>query len=232
MTGILITGTDTGVGKTHVTSLWARYLVRQGRRVGVYKPVCSGSESNGPSDPPLWPDQQRLAAALDHVVPDEWICPQRFHAPLAPPAAAAAEGKAVDPGLLISGKDVWTGQADLLLVEGVGGWLCPLTGSSTVADFAVALGYPVVIVAANRLGTINHTLLTLQAVAAAGLRCVGIVLNNVSAEPDQSAEQNAAVIRQFTQVPVVGPLPFESKPDLLIESTFASMNDWLDGAKP
>ena len=204
LSGLFITGTDTNIGKTHVAALIIGALRREVRRVGAYKPVCSGSTTDSDGRP-VWDDVARLRAALGETCPDELICPQRFLAPLAPPMAAAAEGRAVDYQQLIQGASAWTELADLLVVEGAGGLLAPIAEAKTVADLAVEIGYPLVIVARCGLGTINHTLLTIEAAQRRGLTVAGIVLNQHQPADDLSlAEANAAAIEEFGGVLVLG----------------------------
>lgn len=220
MHGLFITGTDTSVGKTFVTAQLLGTFRHLGLRVGAYKPACSGAvweDSLGW----IWEDVLELSNGSGWARRDDWICPQRFRAPLAPPAAARAEGRTVDDALLITGASVWRPYVDLLLVEGAGGWLSPLSETRTVADVAVQFGYPVVVVAANRLGTINQTLLTLESILARGLPVAGVVLNNVSLEPDDSAADNAGLLRTFTSVPVHGPVCHA-----VSRATASSAADW------
>ncbi|MCA9039107.1 MAG: dethiobiotin synthase [Planctomycetaceae bacterium] len=205
MRGLFITGTDTGVGKTWITGTIARQLLQQDElTVGLYKPVCSGAERR--DDGTLcWPDLEHLYSALKEKYSREHICPQLFEAPLAPPVAAAAEGTQVDAELLLSGVDWWRSRVDLLVIEGVGGWYCPLTETEMVADYVTTLGYPVVIVARLGLGTINHTLLTLEAVRARRLSVAGVVLNEaVSLADDASIETNAEEIEKWGKTEVLG----------------------------
>lgn len=130
--GLFITGTDTGVGKTDVAAAIISALRSRGVRVGAYKPAASGS-TPGPNGP-VWDDVARLQAALEEEIPAEQICPQRFQAPLAPPVAARMEGKEVDAALLRSGIERWRDRAEIVIVEGAGGLLSPLTDSESVAD--------------------------------------------------------------------------------------------------
>jgi dethiobiotin synthetase len=202
--GLFITGTDTNIGKTHVAALIVRALRREGHRVGAYKPVCSGATTD-PDGRPSWDDIFRLRAALGVTYSDELICPQRFLAPLAPPMAAAAEGRTVDFQQLVQGASAWSKLADLLVVEGAGGLLAPVAETKTVADLAVEIGYPLVIVARFGLGTINHTLLTIEAAQRRGLTVAGIVLNQHQPSDDLSlAEANAAAIETYSGVRVLG----------------------------
>lgn len=201
--GLFITGTDTGVGKTYVTALAARAALRAGINVGVYKPACSGATRNE-SGALRWEDLEILETAIEYRFESQRICPQRFEAPLAPPVAARREGQEVDAQLLRDGAIWWNEKVDLLFVEGIGGLLCPVTDDETIADLAVDLGYPLLIVARLGLGTINHTLLTVEAALRRDLRIAGIVLNESERTDDPAAESNAAEIAKRVSVPVLG----------------------------
>lgn len=194
MRGVFITGTNTGVGKTWITASLLRRLRAEGRRVGAYKPVCSGAET-GDDGGIVWPDIEALHTALDGEFPRESICPQTFAAALAPPSAARLEGREVDPQLLRDGIGVWNDAANVILVEGVGGWLCPIAEGETIADLANDFGFPILLVAALELGAINHTLLTVESIRQRGLPLAGIVLNETTPELDAtlSAETSAAI---------------------------------------
>lgn len=225
MRGIFITGTDTEIGKTHITCLAAQACSAQNLSCGVYKPACSGAVWDEDRGQYVWDDIERLAAATQHRYPTERICPQRFRAALAPPVAAHEEGRSVDRLLMTTGIDWWRDHVDLLLVEGVGGWLCPLTADGTIADFATELGFPVLVVAANRLGTINHTLLTLESIEQRGLNVAGIVMNCLSAEADASASSNVSLLKQYTSAPILGVVPFAPTGRLPIDDRSISI-DW------
>lgn len=202
--GLFITGTDTGVGKTYVAAMIVREATAAGLTAGAYKPCCSGAVV-GPEGEPGWDDVDVLADALGRPVDRSRICPQRFRAPLAPPVAARQEGTTVDSDLLRAGARWWRDRVELLIVEGVGGLLCPLTEEETVADLAADLGYPLIIVARSGLGTVNHTLLTVEAARHRGLAVAGVVLNEVSPDPsDESVETNSSEIARRGDVPVLG----------------------------
>ncbi|QDU78775.1 ATP-dependent dethiobiotin synthetase BioD 1 [Polystyrenella longa] len=205
MRGLFITGTDTDVGKTWMTaSIASQLLARNEHKIGLYKPACSGSVRNEEGRL-YWPDLEHLYIALREQFPRDRICPQTFEAPLAPPVAAAAEEKQIDSELLRTGIDWWRERVDMLLVEGVGGWYCPLSEDEMVADFATELAFPVVIVARLGLGTINHTLLTLDAVRSRGLTVAGVILNEpVALEGDASVESNAEQIERWGKTSVLG----------------------------
>lgn len=223
MTGLFITGTDTGVGKTYVTCRLARQLRAQGVRTGIYKPACSGAQRHPETGSWNWPDVEALSAALDHDFPRALISPQCFLAPLAPPVAAQQEGRRVDPGLLRSGADAWRGRVDVLLVEGAGGWLSPVTDTETIADLAHDLGFPVLVVAANRLGVINQTLLTVQSIHARKLTVAGVLLNDVTADGDASREGNLPLLNRHLREPIWGPLSFQAASELRDAQIFTSI---------
>lgn len=188
--GLFVTGTDTDVGKTFVGAIIVRSLTRQGYRVGVYKPVASGCENVGGELQSS--DAAALWDAAGRPGPLSEVCPQRFAAPLAPNLAAAAEGRSVDSQFLRRGLESWTNRCDLVVVEGAGGLFSPISQADFVVDLAREIGYPVIIVAANRLGTINATILTIQAAERAGLRVAGVVLNTTEQRPsDPSQASNA-----------------------------------------
>ncbi|MBS0201857.1 MAG: dethiobiotin synthase [Planctomycetes bacterium] len=202
--GLFVTGTDTNVGKTHIACLIVRALRRVGHRVGAYKPVCSGAIFHS-GLPPRWEDIVRLQEALAGDWPDDSICPQRFLAPVAPPLAAAEEGRTVNRELMTGGAEWWFSRSDLLVVEGAGGLLSPLSESDNSADLARSFGYPLLIVGRCGLGTINHSLLTIEAARSRGLPLAGVVLNQSHAGDDLSlAESNATEIEQRGQVRVLG----------------------------
>ena len=212
--GLFVTGTDTNVGKTHIAALIIRALKATGHRVGAYKPVCSGAVQDSTRGV-RWDDIERLRDALGADWPDDAICPQRFLAPLAPPLAARAEGRTVDFDRLVSGAEWWFDHADLLIIEGAGGLLAPVTQSQTAAELARAIGYPLIIVARCGLGTINHTLLTIEAARHRGLSIAGVVLNQSHPADDRTlAEANAEEIEVRGAVPVLGIVDWGSPDDL------------------
>jgi dethiobiotin synthetase len=205
MSGLLVTGTDTGVGKTFVACALARALRASGRRVSVMKPV-----ETGVTDVP--DDARRLQeAAADPATLDE-ICPYRLRAPLAPTVAARLEDVTIDLARLEALIRQRLEGADLLLVEGAGGLLVPIADSVTWADLAARLRLPLLVVAANRLGTINHCALTARVAEAMGLAVVGFVLSSPCRVRDASADSNAASITSLTGLPCLGELPHLDDP--------------------
>lgn len=200
MKTLFVTGVGTEIGKTYVAALIARQLRESGVRVGVYKPVASGCE-NGRSE-----DAEMLWEAAGRPQTPELVCPLRYRAAVAPHVAAKAEGKSFSPDELIAGANAWAPHCDLLLVEGAGGLMSPLAeGDFYNADLADALGAPMVVVAANRLGVIHDTMATLLA---AESRCqasrpLGVVLNSAGPEQDASVASNAEELMQRMPVPLL-----------------------------
>jgi dethiobiotin synthetase len=201
--GLFITGTSTEVGKTHVAAMIARALVAEGRRVGVYKPVASGCRVEG--DESIADDAIALWEAAGRPGELNRVCPQRFKAPLAPSRAAKMEGKLVDGPLLRSGLNYWRERSDIVLVEGAGGLMSPLSDEDYNIDLARDLGLPLVIVAANELGVINATLQTVitARAKAPGLPIAGVVLNQTQQRTgDESLSSNAEELAARCGVPL------------------------------
>ena len=174
MNGIFVTGTDTEVGKTWISCALIRMLRQRVSRVGAYKPVASGLNNEADSDAyQLWEATGRLESL-------QMVCPQSFIAPLAPPVAASLEGREVDQALLEQGAHAWNERCDFLVVEGAGGLLSPLTFESTNSDLASKLGFPIVIVVADRLGAVNQSLMAIEVAASRQLEIAAIVLNETS----------------------------------------------------
>jgi dethiobiotin synthetase len=217
--GIFITGTDTGVGKTFVAATLAAYLRDAGYRVGVMKPVETGCEER---DGKLIPaDAMRLKDASGCAEPIERICPYRLPEPLAPSIAAERAGVKIEIDHLMAVYAEISATHDVTLVEGAGGLMVPLLPSYTYADFAEVFKLPLLVVAANRLGTINHLLLTLEHASCKGLRTLGYVLNRLSNDTSPATETNRQVLSSLTGVPCLGELPFiesvESRKELSLD---------------
>jgi dethiobiotin synthetase len=224
--GLFITATDTEVGKTYVTALIARELHARGHRVGVYKPAASGCVRTGGELLSL--DAQTLWEAAGRPGPLDAVCPQRFSAPLAPHLAARQERRCIDPLLLRAGLEYWRACSDIILVEGVGGLMCPLGDREYVADLAYDFGFPLVIVTRNALGSINHTLLTLLAARSFrdGLPVAGLVLNNPpSPLDDPSKATNREEIRAHCRAPLLAEVARDG-------DGFDTAVPWLELARP
>jgi dethiobiotin synthetase len=220
MTSLLITGTDTGVGKTWVGRALSHALVSAGRRVVAVKPVetgCAGAESH-------LEDGALLAAATGQAEPRAALF--RFAAPLAPALAAELEGETVDLDALVLRIEELSTEAEVLLVEGAGGLLAPITWEWTVVDLARALGASALVVAMDRLGTINHTQLTLSALELAGLEVAGVVLT-APETPDDSTGTNAGAIARLSGLDRVLALPRANDPSAAAVE-IAPVLGWLE----
>jgi dethiobiotin synthetase len=175
--GVFVTGTDTGVGKTVVASALIRALAREGLRVVGMKPVAAGAENTAAGL--RNEDALALAAASNIPAPYDSINPYCLLAPISPHIAAADEGVTLDPLLIKDHYARLTQLADFVVVEGAGGWLAPIGPSQTMADIARTLGLPVLLVVGLRLGCLNHSLLTRDAIAASGLPFAGWIANRI-----------------------------------------------------
>ena len=207
--GLFITGTGTGVGKTQVAATIVRELVAAGHRVGVYKPAESGCRREG--DELVASDARTLWEAAGQPGELVHVCPQRYEAPLAPHLAARAEGRTLDAELLRSGIDYWQQRSDVIVVEGAGGLMSPLSDEEYVADLASDLGFPLVVVARNALGTIHETLSTLIVAATfrEGLDVAGVVLcQTAPGADDDSLISNRGELESRAVPPVLGELTY------------------------
>lgn len=194
--GVFVTGTGTEVGKTVVAAAIARTLAAEGRRVAVFKPAVTGLDEEGESDHAL------LRRAAGSNQSDEEIAPYRYRPPASPHLAAAMAGEEIDPERLRECARAAAAGSEAIVCEGVGGLLVPLSPTYLVRDLASDLGYPLVVVAAPGLGTINHTLLTLEAARAAGLEVAAVVLNPWPEEPSEIERSNRETIATLADVSV------------------------------
>lgn len=204
-----ITGTDTGVGKTFVTALIASALKGMGLTAGVMKPVETGCKRRNnrlvPEDALLLKQAASSPASLT------LICPYAFNAPLSPHIASRLEERRIDLRTIKKSFDKIQKQGDMTLVEGAGGIMTALTQKKTMADLAAYLGLPLIIVAPNRLGAVNHVLLSIEAVRIRGLRIEGVILNRPDARRDSSQRYNKESIEEISGVKVLAELPYTQK---------------------
>jgi len=223
MRGVFVTGTDTDVGKSIVAAAICAAAVDRGLSVAAFKPVVTGL--NEASDE--WPPDHELLASVANAgqSPDE-VAPYRFGPAVSPHLAGELSGEEVDPERFVGAAEAQAERADALVVEGVGGLLVPLARDYLVRDFAGELSLPVVIAARPGLGTISHTLLTIEAARAVALRIQAVVLTPWPDEPSPLEWSNMETIERFGEVPVIG-LP-HTDPDSLAEAgSVLPVSDWL-----
>jgi len=188
-----VTGTDTGVGKTHtIVQILQRYRAAGLRAAGM-KPICCGDRDDA---------TRLLAAGCEGLTVDE-INPVWLQTAAAPLVAARTEGYDVKPELLMDAFRLLQERVPTVFVEGVGGWLVPITADFKVSDLARSLGLPVLLVVQNRLGCLNHTFLTLEAIRATGLRCAAVVLNDFDGVRDLATTTNREILEELCGVPVL-----------------------------
>lgn len=194
--GIFVTGTGTEVGKTVVAATIAHTLASEGQRVHVFKPAVTGLDEGVETDHALL----RRASGSDQS--DDEIAPYRYGPPASPHLAAAMAGEEIDPERLRQTARTAAEDADVLVCEGVGGLLVPLSPTYLVRDLAADLGYPLVVVANPGLGTINHTLLTVESARAANLHVAAVVLNPWPKDPTEIESDNRETIVALADLPV------------------------------
>jgi len=208
--GFFIAGTDTHIGKTLVAAALLHAYADLGYRVLGMKPVAAGAELiDG-----VWvnEDVALLRAAGNVQVAPELLNPYLFREAIAPHIAAEHKGVRIEIPRIRAAYDALAAQADVVLVEGVGGLLVPLSEHKDAADLAVALGLPMILVVGMRLGCINHALLTVAAIAARGLKLAGWVANRV--DPAMAAyDENLAALRKRLPAPLLAELPYMASAD-------------------
>ena len=223
--GLFITGTDTEVGKTYVAAMIVKQLVATGHRVGVYKPVASDCIADGRQL--VSEDAVALWEAAGRPLNLDAVCPHRYHAPLAPHLAARSEGRELDAQALRRGIEPWADECDVIVVEGAGGLMSPISDDEYFADLAYDFGYPSVVVAPNMIGAINQSLSALIAATCfrGGLPVAGVVLNDSRIfDDDPSIESNREEIASRALAPVLTRLRHEGE-------AFDDEVDWMEVAR-
>ncbi len=203
---LFITGTDTGVGKTHVTAALLRELRRQGVAAAAFKPIACGPGGRN--------DARQFACLMDNEIPLDIINPVYLRHPLAPSVAARLEHRRIDFGRIHSAFRLLSSMFSPVFVEGAGGLLVPISRNYFVADLIRELKLPVIIVSRLSLGTINHTLLTVRQAQAAGLNIAGIILNDTLGRRGLAERTNIAVVPELCGVPLLGVVPHARQPDV------------------
>ncbi len=209
--GIFITGTDTGVGKTLVAAALARLLRDRGLNVGVMKPVTSGCiERNGKL---VSEDAELLAWGAGLAGVDADTAPYCLREPLAPSEAAGRDGVRIDLGRIAEAFERLAARHDYVIVEGAGGLMVPLVGGLLIADLAVQLKLPLLVVARPNLGTVNHTVLTCYAARQMGLAVAGVVINDYPEKPGMAEQSAPHLISSLAGAPVIGIFPHVTEDD-------------------
>jgi dethiobiotin synthetase len=217
--GVFVTGTDTGVGKSVLAAAICAALAARGERVAAFKPVVSGLDE-APGE--FGHDHELLASVANAGQSEEDVAPWRFGPPLSPHLAAELAGERIEPAQLVAAARAH----ELLVCEGVGGLLVPITPGYLVRDLAIDLELPLVVAARTGLGTINHTLLTIEGARTAGLKVAGVVMTPWPAEPTGMERSNRATIERLADVRV-NILP-PTTPDRLAEAGAGlPLEDWL-----
>jgi dethiobiotin synthetase len=207
---VFVTGTDTGVGKTHVSAALLHALAQRHARVVGMKPVAAGLvqlDGEWVSE-----DVQALRAASNVAVPPELDNPVALPDAMSPHLAARRAGRTVTVAELLAAHQALAQHADAVVVEGAGGWRVPISDSETLADLAQALRAPVVLVVGLRLGCLNHALLSAEAIRADGLVLAGWVANRIDPQMG-AADENLAYLRQHLGVPLLGDVAWSPQPD-------------------
>ena len=204
--GLLVTGTDTGIGKTLIAGAIAANLRKAGVRVGVLKPAASGCVRR--REGLVSEDAEFLAHCADAPHPLDIVAPQRFAEPLAPAVAAQRMSVELDWEAIQRSMNMIARESDVLIVEGVGGIMVPMDAKHTMLDVARWLKLPAVVVARPNLGTINHTILTVNALRGAGVKVAGVMVNRYPAEmPGVAEETNPRAIEKWGKAPVLAIVP-------------------------
>ncbi len=208
--GLFITATDTGAGKTLISGAIAKLVSQSGKNVGVFKPIATGCEKAKQKF--ISEDAEFLSHCANTNLPDDIITPIKFKIPASPFACEKAEKKKVDLENIFDAYKQICRSCDFVIAEGIGGVKVPITDDFDVLDLAKALKLPVVIVARAQLGTINHTLLTIEAVRNKGLLLAGIIINGYDEETNDYAERsNAEIIKKLGKVKILAVVPYDKK---------------------
>lgn len=205
--GYFITGTDTGVGKTLVSAALLHALSAQGLRVVGMKPVAAGCEWRDGER--YWEDVAQLQAASNVDTPLASRNPYHFDRPIAPHIAAAQTGVRIELAAILQAYEDLQNFADIIIVEGAGGFCVPLNEAQTLADLAQQLQLPVIVVVAMRLGCINHALLTVQSIRNLGLPVAGWVANQIDPNMD-AIDENLLALQQRIDAPMLANITYQS----------------------
>ncbi len=193
---LFITGTDTGVGKTHTAVQLLRLLRVAGTSCAGMKPICCGDRRDA---------ELLLAASSDGLIIDD-VNPVWLKTPAAPIVGSLMEEVNIDIEQILAALRAIQNRVEHVIVEGVGGWLVPIRADYFVSNLAVEMGLPILVVAQNQLGCLNHTALTVRSVLQHKLRCVGVALNGVPTSSHIAAATNADILKKMLNIPLFGGL--------------------------
>lgn len=217
--GFFVTGTDTGVGKTYIACLLVEAFKRNGLRVAAMKPVAAGAGADGMND-----DVRRLMAAANVQAPPQRVNPYCFTPAIAPHLAAQQAGVDMQMEVIVEAYEQLAAQADVVIVEGAGGFLVPFNGESGMDIIPARLNLPVIMVVGLRLGCLNHALLTAESIRARGLMLAGWIANRI--EPGmEAAEENLLTLYGVLRAPCLGEIPWQ---DGISEGAFSGCRRVLD----
>lgn len=212
-----VTGTDTEVGKTFATCTLLHAARQKGYRAIGMKPVASGIDHKGRNS-----DVEKLIAASSYAAPRELVNPYCFEAPIAPHIASVIENRPIEIERIAAAARDLASEADILLVEGVGGFLVPLGEHIDAADLAERLNYSIILVVGLRLGCLNHALLTVEAIRARGLVLAGWIANCI--DPDMSCpEENISTLTDMLPAPLLGVLQWQKNADPAVAARHISL---------
>jgi dethiobiotin synthetase len=214
--GFFITGTDTGVGKTRVAVALTRALVARGLRTAVMKPVAAGTIDT--PDRPRNDDAVELLGASNVAAAYEDVNPWLLAMPASPHLAARAQGVSIRHETILASYWRLATISDVLIVEGAGGWLAPISATETMADIAEKLALPVILVVGMRLGCLNHALLTLEAIRARGLTFGGWIANKLATEMPFVRENIATLTARFGVEPLAVVEPGATSPEVFSDA--------------
>jgi dethiobiotin synthetase len=209
VSGLFVTGTDTGVGKTLAAVSIVRALVEDGLRVAAMKPIAAGAAHTAQGR--RNDDAASLAAAANVQAPYELVNPYCLLAPVSPHIAAAEEGVTIDTALIARRFRELAARADCVIVEGAGGWLAPIGEHESIADVARAIALPVVLVVGLRLGCLNHALLSARAIGASGLPLAGWIGSHVDPAFER-VDENIATLARLLGAPALAIIPHRPRP--------------------
>jgi dethiobiotin synthetase len=213
-----VTGTDTGVGKTLISCSLLYAFSRQGKTVAGMKPVAAGCDEDGLNE-----DVKKLRAATNVLASLGQINPYSFAHPVAPHIAARNAGVQINLERILESYNELSSQAEVVIVEGAGGFQVPLNDTQDSADLAIELGLPVILVVGMRLGCLNHALLTMRAITDCGLKCAAWVANVVDADM-AALDDNIQALQQRIKAPLLAVVQYQTSPDASTIATQLDLN--------